>query len=100
MKLGVAQIDCEVGEVEQNCLKLKRYMELAGQEGCEAVVFPELCDTGYDLSVIARKASDWEGLAMGTLKESAKNRNVAAVCGLTEKAGDRLYSSLAVVDRS
>ena len=48
MKIGLAQIDSEVGNLDKNCKKFGEYASRAKSENCEVVIFPEMSDTGYD----------------------------------------------------
>jgi len=59
MRIGLAQMDCAVGEIDSNCAKIAEFSARARTEGCDVVVFPEMSDLGYVTSVIAEKAQTW-----------------------------------------
>ena len=64
MKIGLAQIECMVGDSEANCAKITDYIGKAAQQGCDVVVFPEMSDTGYDMSLIKEIASSFRREAL------------------------------------
>lgn len=99
MKVALAQIVCEVGNVAANCNTLRRVARIASEEGCDAVVFPEMVDTGYDMKTIVEKASTWESGPLQLLRELASQLGVWIICGLSERELDDVYNAVAVVDR-
>src|SRR5512136_1539660 len=99
MRVALAQIVCEVGNVAANCNTLQRVAKQASEEGCDAVVFPEMVDTGYDMKTIVDKASTWESGPLQLLKELASQLGIWIVCGLSERERDDVYNAVAVVDR-
>ena len=100
MKIGLAQIDCEPGDLPSNCAKFAEYAEQAKGEGCEVVIFPEMSDTGYIPSVIAECAATWPGLPIDTVREAAVKNSLPVLCGLSERTGDAVYNTLVFVDAS
>ncbi len=85
MKVALAQIVCEVGNVAANCNTLRRVAKQASGEGCDAVVFPEMSDTGYDMKTIVEKASTWKSGPLQLLQELASQLGIWIVCGLSER---------------
>jgi NAD+ synthase (glutamine-hydrolysing) len=47
MRIGLAQIDPTVGDVDGNAAKIAEWIERAAGEGVELAIFPELCVPGY-----------------------------------------------------
>ena len=47
MKIAVAQIACELGDLPANLRKIRNFAERAKEASAELVVFPEMSDTGY-----------------------------------------------------
>ncbi len=47
MRIALAQIDPTVGDIDGNSAKIAEWIERAGAEGAELVIFPELCLPGY-----------------------------------------------------
>ncbi len=97
MKIALAQIDCSLGDVEANCEKISEYAEKATQQGCDVVVFPEMSDTGYAIPVILETASDWSGLPFTTLQQTASSLGIYIICGISEREGENIYNSIAVL---
>jgi len=102
MKVGVAQIGCTPGDVPSNCAKIIEYARRAGDRGCGVVVFPEMVDTGYDMSMLDRIASPWDGkrddAPFVKAGNAAKEAGIYLVCGLSEKAGKNIFNTTAVFD--
>ena len=96
MKIGLAQIDSEVGNVEQNCSTFNEYAAQAKAEGCEVVLFPEMSDTGYVTSTFSKYAQPWPGIAFEAASNAASSNSINLLCGISEKENDSIYNSLAV----
>jgi len=47
LRIGLAQINTTVGDLEGNVAKILEYARRAGELGCDVVAFPELAVTGY-----------------------------------------------------
>lgn len=100
MKVGIAQIDCELGEVATNMRTITAMMERAAGEGCDLVVFPEMADTGYEIDVIRRCASAWDAGPYRALSKVARDVGLNVICGLSERVDDRIYNAAVVIDRT
>jgi omega-amidase len=97
MKIGIAQMECIVGNVNSNLNKMSGFIEKAAEAGCRVVVFPEMVDTGYDVNQIARHASSWDRGPIECIQTNAKQNNMYVICGLSELANGRIYNVMAVV---
>ena len=100
MRVAVAQMDCEPGDVEANCGRIVFYAEKARKAGADLVVFPELADTGYEMARLREGASAFDGLPHRTVADAAAQLKIAIVCGLSERDGGRIYNSAVLVDGS
>lgn len=100
MKIGLAQIDCAVGDSEFNCAKFSKYASCAKAEGCDVVVFPEMSDTGYVPSVIDQCAAPWPGPALDAARSAAAENAISLVCGISEKTEDAIFNTIAFLDAS
>ena len=47
LRIGLAQINCTVGDLEGNTAKILRYIEKAREMQVDLVCFPEMAITGY-----------------------------------------------------
>ena len=61
MKVGIAQIDCAVGDWKANLETIAAEAGRAAEAGCEVMLVPEMADTGYDMAALRTHASDWDG---------------------------------------
>ena len=98
MKIAVAQLDCVPGDVAANCSHAAASAARAHENGCVAVVFPEMMDTGYEMSAIRETASSWNGAPFTHMQQVARDHSLFVICGLSEADGDRIFNSLAVFD--
>ncbi len=98
MKVSVAQINCTPGEINDNCAQIPSLAEQAKANGCEVIVFPEMMDTGYEMSAIQKTASPWPELPFNTAKKAARDFAVHLICGISEREEEEIYISLAVFD--
>ncbi|MDM7998569.1 MAG: carbon-nitrogen family hydrolase [Dehalococcoidia bacterium] len=99
MRVAVAQIVCEVGNVAANCATIQTMALRASEGRCDLIVFPEISDTGYDMHAIVEKASTWPSGPLQLLQELASGLGIWIVCGLSEREGDGVYNAVAIVDR-
>lgn len=100
MKIAAAQITCALGDVPANCAQIAAQAQQARDQGCDAIVFPEMTDTGYEVATIQKTASAWPGAAFNAVQEAAAKNNLHVFCGMSEVEGRRLYNTLAVFDPS
>jgi predicted amidohydrolase len=98
MKVAAAQIDCTLGDLAANVRTMRASAERASLAGAEAVVFPEMADTGYAMSVIREKATTWNEGAVPELQEIARMFSIAIISGVSERAGDVIYNAQVVID--
>ncbi len=99
MKFAVAQLKCTLGDVPANCAQWVALAEQAKQQGCDAIVFPEMSDTGYEVATIQQHASPWPGLPYNTARETAKRLGMYLLCGMSERDGENIYNTFAVFNR-
>jgi omega-amidase len=96
MKIAVAQIKCELGDVAANCARMESLAAQARKAGCSVVVFPEMSDTGYEIETIKARACKWPGLPYATLKAAAARHQIHIIAGISERVGKDIYNTSAV----
>jgi len=99
MKVAAAQISCSLGDPKANLLKVRDFSHRARDAGVELIVFPEMTDTGYSMSVIPAHATSWTSGFVPGLQEIAAKLCIAIVCGVSEQDGTSVYNSLVFVDQ-
>lgn len=100
MRVAVGQIAPALGDVPVNVRKLDDYCVRAKEAGSALIVFPEMVDTGYAMSVIAEHASAWTDGAVPALRATARRLSLAIICGVSEREGERIYNSQVFIDTS
>ena len=98
MKITVAQISCSLGDPEANLAKVHDLSRTAKDVGAELIVFPEMTDTGYSMSVIQKYAGHWKSGFVPGLEEIASELSIAIVSGVSERDGSSIYNSQVLVD--
>ncbi len=103
MRIAVAQISCIPGDVAANCAKILRFVDQARGRGCQAIVLPELIDTGYDITKLAAIAAPWDlddsTTPLAIVAEAAREAQIFVICGLSERVGEKIYNTTAVIDK-
>src|SRR6266480_3379216 len=98
MKIAVAQISCSLGNPEANLSKVRDFSGRAKEVGAELIVFPEVTDTGYSMSVIQKHSSHWKSGFVPGLQKIASELSVAIVSGVSERAESSIYNSQVLID--
>src|SRR5215467_11590997 len=98
MKIAVAQISCSLGDPEGNLSKARDFCRRAKEIGAELIVFPEMTDTGYSMSVIQKYAGHWKSGFVPGLQEIASDLSIAIVSGVSERDESSIYNSQVLVD--
>lgn len=100
MKIAAAQIDCSLGDLAANARHMRDFAERAKAAGAELIVFPEMADTGYVMSVIREQAKPWSEGVVPELQEAARTLSIAIISGVSERVDDSIYNSQVVIDAS
>lgn len=81
--IGVAQMDCVLGQLEPNLAKIAEFASLAKRLGAQLVIFPECATTGYFIGEAIKDLADApEGPAARRLGDIARENGVTLICGL------------------
>src|SRR4029077_10724869 len=86
------------GDPEANLSKVRDFSVRAKDAGAELIVFPEMTDTGYSMSVIQKHADEWNSGFVPGLREIASKLPIAIACGVSERDGSSIYNSQVLVD--
>ena len=97
MKIAIAQVSCSLGDLEANLRTIEQFAERSKQGGAELIVFPEMVDTGYAMTVIRDHAASWTEGAVPRLRDLARKLSLSVVCGLSERDHDCIYNSQVVI---
>ncbi|TWT66882.1 (R)-stereoselective amidase [Posidoniimonas polymericola] len=97
MKIAIAQLECRPGSPSENVDRMGDFVRQARRQECDAVVFPEMSDTGYLPEKFHESAQTWPGPAIDQLSAAAADQSVAVVAGLSERDGYSIYNSLAFI---
>jgi len=97
--VGVAQIDCRLGDVEANLAEYERQLREAKGRGVDLLLFPELSLTGYFLKdMVATVALAPGSPALRRLRELSRE-TIAFVAGAVEETPEfRFYNAAMFFD--
>lgn len=100
MRIFSIQFSPSSGDIINNITRICDFVGHASSAGADLVVFPEMSDTGYDMSVITKKASTWDDKPLSLIQECSAKSKVNVVVGLSERVDDGIFNSIAILDRS
>ena len=95
-RVGLAQINCTVGDLEGNTKKIIQYVDKAKKMGVELICFPELAVTGYPPEDLLLKPQFIEDNLKALKKIISKTENLTAIVGFVDKNGE-IYNSAAII---
>jgi omega-amidase len=98
MKIAAAQISCSLGDLKANLLKIRDFSARAKEAGADLIIFPEMVDTGYSMSVIRACAVPWTGGFVPELQKIAGALSIVIISGVSERDGAAIYNSQVFID--
>ena len=96
MRLGLAQVNPTVGDIEGNVRKVVEWLDHARRLGCELVAFPELVITGYPPEDLLLKSAFIEANLRALQDVARSTGGVTAVVGFVDKRDD-IFNAAAVL---
>jgi predicted amidohydrolase len=102
-RVTCCQIPLNIGDTTGNRTTSSAAIEGAARDGAQIVVLPELASSGYvfaDRAELASLAETRDGPAVTEWADLAAAFGLTIVAGFPEAAGDKVYNSAAVVDRT
>src|SRR4030095_2987526 len=101
MKIALAQINTQIGNLPGNAAKILDFASRAEKKGAEIVIFPELTLTGYPPRDLLEKPHFIEANMKALLELSSKIRGISAVVGFAEPnpeaSGRPVFNSAAFI---
>ena len=100
VKVAAATPHIRVADTQFNTQQIVEQIALAGKEGAELVVFPELCVCGYTCGDLFGQDVLLNGCvaALKTIAQSTKDSNILVFVGVPYKTDGVLYNCAAVVN--
>ena len=95
LRLGLAQINPTVGDLDGNLSKIRAAIATARLQGVELLAFPEMCVPGYPPEDLLLKPAFIQGCIERTRALAADTQGMTVVVGSLERDVD-LYNSAAV----
>ena len=88
LRVGLAQINPRVGDINANLDTVIRYVTMAEEAGCDLVAFPELTLSGYPPEDLVLKAGFVADNRAALEKVAARSGRCAVVVGFVDEADD------------
>jgi NAD+ synthase (glutamine-hydrolysing) len=88
LRVGLAQINCTVGDLEGNTKKVIQYLDKAKKMGVELICFPELSITGYPPEDLLLKPQFIEDNLKALKRIISKTEGLTAVVGFVDRNGE------------
>src|SRR5437762_5999738 len=95
-RVGLAQINPTVGDLEANVSKIGAGLERARELGCRLVAFPELAVTGYPPEDLLFKSAFIEANLRALQDVTRLTRGLTAIVGFVDKRDD-IFNAAAVL---
>jgi predicted amidohydrolase len=99
IKIALAQMLVEGGEVSANLGRAKQMIKKAAALGCNFVVLPECLDIGWAHPKAQELAQAIPGSYSNEICEEARRNQIFVVAGLTERFNDRLYNTAILISQ-
>ena len=97
--VGVAQIDCRLGDVEANLAEYEHQLREAKGRGVDLLLFPELSLTGYFLKDMVSTVALGPGAAALRRLRELSRETIAFVAGVVEETPEfRFYNAAMLFD--
>lgn len=102
-RVTCCQIALRIGDTTGNLATARTAIEAAARDGAQVVVLPELTPSGYvfaDRAELASLAEPRDGASVTEWANLAEAFDLTIVAGFAEDAGEKIYNSACVVDRT
>lgn len=98
LRIGLAQINSCVGDLEGNQEKILQFIDKAKKKHCDIVIFPELAITGYPPEDLLLK----KHFILDNLKTLnliiKKTFGITAIVGFVDKQRDKIFNAAAIIN--
>ena len=85
MQIGLVQMRCEKGAIDQNLAAIAAHVRAAGRRGVDVLCFPEMCITGYvDPTRQPKAALRLDGPEVARFAALTRDAELTAIAGLVE----------------
>ncbi len=100
LRLAIAQLNPVLGDVSGNLERVRRARALAGEQGADLLLFPELFLSGYPPEDLVLKPAFVKACraALDELVEETADGGPGVIIGLPWREGDKLHNAVAVLD--
>lgn len=94
MRIGVAQIKAERGDIGKNIVKHKRFIESAIEMDIDMIIFPELSLTGYEPDLAMHLALNQHDEELTVFQKLSNSYNITIGVGAPTKTKEKVHISM------
>lgn len=98
MKIALAQLNSQVGNLQENYLKIKSFLTKARENNADIIAFPELTVIGYPPEDLLLKPHFIEENKRYLKKIAQECYALTAIIGFVDKINDKLYNACAIIE--
>jgi NAD+ synthase (glutamine-hydrolysing) len=96
-RVAIAQVNCTVGDLKGNCMRMIKFIERASELGVDIITFPELAITGYPPEDLLLKPKFIED-NLEALRELAKAvHDTVAIVGFVDRIDGDIYNGASII---
>jgi NAD+ synthase (glutamine-hydrolysing) len=97
LRIGLAQINCTVGDLKGNTRKIREYVQKAKNAGIDILAFPELALTGYPPEDLLFKPKFIEDNLREITDLAHSVEDIVVIVGFVDRKRNKLYNAGAVI---
>lgn len=94
MKIAAVQMSGLPGDVRGNMDKVRAHAKAGAMASCRLLLFPEICDLGYDMGAIASSGRHWWPRVRDELSALAEEHGICLVGGVCLPTEQGLFNAL------
>jgi NAD+ synthase (glutamine-hydrolysing) len=96
-KIGIAQINTTVGDIQGNAKKVISYMNKAKEKGIDILTFPELTTVGYPPEDLLLKTKIIEDNLKSLNLIIKQTQGIAVIIGFVDKKDNQIFNAAALI---
>ncbi|WP_149304368.1 carbon-nitrogen hydrolase family protein [Pareuzebyella sediminis] len=96
MRICIAQIKPQQGDIQKNIELHRKWIESAVSEQADFICFPELSLTGYEPTLARQLATDQNDTRLEILQQISQQKNIDIAVGLPIKRASKIYIGMVI----
>ncbi len=97
MRIGIAQINTHVGDVDKNTSLILDYLALGCKQHMDLIIFPELTLTGYPPEDLLYRPALYKKIELALESILLESKGMKLIVGYPRKSDNKIYNSCAYI---